>query len=217
MPNLTASISLYLYSQSGTWPELMEERDRVLHWSSEVLARVNDNIKSEDTFLMDYEEDKINEKINKWIDQQNPRIEQTREKYPNRQDDCEQQLQVKITKIKEKRKKKLLRDYKSAYCDLKKFNKRIDSLGKEQMKLHNEIVEMEKVWQKERQKNSNKFGALRAQVFHNLRASEKMLFEEKRLKVEFSKKIYDVDHKHMTEIGQEYDKIVKEFEKCASK
>jgi len=66
-----------------TWAGLLEERDRVIHWSSEVLARVQDNVTNEDTFLMDYDDAKIDDKINAWIRNNQIRIDETFEKFPN--------------------------------------------------------------------------------------------------------------------------------------
>lgn len=50
-----------------TSEELMEERDLVLHYSSEVLARVAANINNEDTFLMDYDNERIEIKVNQFM------------------------------------------------------------------------------------------------------------------------------------------------------
>jgi hypothetical protein len=65
-----------------TWEGILEERDRVLHWSSEVLARVQDNVTNEDTFLMDYDDAKIDGKIDTWIQNNQIKIDETFEKFP---------------------------------------------------------------------------------------------------------------------------------------
>lgn len=66
-----------------TWEGLLEEKDRVLHWSSEVLARVQDNVRNEDTFLMDYDDDKVDAKIDTWIKTNRTRVDETFNKFPN--------------------------------------------------------------------------------------------------------------------------------------
>lgn len=66
-----------------TWEGLLEERDRVLHWSSEVLARVQDNITNEDTFLMDYDDSKIDAKVVTWIKTNQTRVHEMFNKFPN--------------------------------------------------------------------------------------------------------------------------------------
>lgn len=70
-----------------TWEELMAEKDRVLQWSSEVLAQINDNIHNEDIFLMDFENAKIDAKVEKWIANNKTRIESTMAKFPDADDD----------------------------------------------------------------------------------------------------------------------------------
>lgn len=46
---------------------LYDEWRRVLHWSAEVLARADDNILEEDSFLMDYDCEKIAAKVDQWL------------------------------------------------------------------------------------------------------------------------------------------------------
>lgn len=66
-----------------TWEGLMEEKDRVLYWSSEVLAKVQDNIRNEDTFLMDYDEEKMDGKIDTWIKTNQIHVDEILNKFPN--------------------------------------------------------------------------------------------------------------------------------------
>lgn len=53
---------------------LERERWRILRLSAEVLARVDDNVNSEDSFLMDYDNEAISIKIDKWLDAERSRI-----------------------------------------------------------------------------------------------------------------------------------------------
>lgn len=57
------------------WKHLMNERDRILRCSSEILARVQDNVTDEDTFLMDYDDEKIVSKMDTWITTTEPEFE----------------------------------------------------------------------------------------------------------------------------------------------
>lgn len=82
-----------------TWQGLLEEKDRVLHWSSEVLARVQDNVTNEDTFLMDYDDDKIDAKINTWIKTNQTRIDETFKKFPNAPDTLKNVVNSGIEKV----------------------------------------------------------------------------------------------------------------------
>lgn len=82
-----------------TWEGLMEERDRVLHWSSEVLARVQDNVTNEDTFLMDYDDNKINAKIDTWIKTNRTRVEETFNKFPNAPEHLRNVVNTGIEKV----------------------------------------------------------------------------------------------------------------------
>lgn len=82
-----------------TWQELMEERDRVIHWSSEVLARVQDNVTNEDTFLMDYDDNKINGKIDSWIKTNQARVNDTFNKHPNASDQLKNTVRTGVEKV----------------------------------------------------------------------------------------------------------------------
>lgn len=53
---------------------LASERWRVLRWSAEILARVEDNINSEDSFLVDYDNFAIAAKVDKWLDAERSKI-----------------------------------------------------------------------------------------------------------------------------------------------
>lgn len=78
---------------------LKEERDRVLHWSGEILAKVSDNIHSEDTFLMDYTDEKLNQKVKVWIDKGTAQVNQALSKTPNITQECKNTTSAKIEKV----------------------------------------------------------------------------------------------------------------------
>lgn len=82
-----------------TWQGLLEEKDRVLHWSSEVLARVQDNVTNEDTFLMDYDDDKVDAKIDTWIKTNQTRVDETFNKFANASDVLRNVVKTGIEKV----------------------------------------------------------------------------------------------------------------------
>lgn len=81
------------------------------------------------------------------------------------------------------------KDYKSAYSDIKKFNKKVDQLGADERKIHADVQKLEEECAGDTQKFQKKFGPLRVKVFDNLRTGEKMIFQDKRLKTDFTKKV----------------------------
>ena len=83
-----------------TWQGLLEERDRVLHWSSEVLARVQDNVTNEDTFLMDYDDDKVDAKIDTWIKTNQTRVDETFNKFANAPAELRNVVKTGIEKVR---------------------------------------------------------------------------------------------------------------------
>ncbi|XP_025993566.1 uncharacterized protein LOC105195451 isoform X2 [Solenopsis invicta] len=200
-----------------TWTGILEERDRVLHWSSEVLARVQDNVTNEDTFLMDYDDDKIDNKIEIWIKTNQTQVEETFKKFPNASLSLKNVVNAGIEKISEEIRTKMRKDYQQAYSDIKKFNKKVDELGANERKLHAEIQSLEEECAGDTKKFQKKFGPLRLKVFDNLRTGEKMIFKDKRLKSDFTKRIYDIDHKHSAECVKQIDKLLKDFEKNVAK
>lgn len=82
-----------------TWEGLLEEKNRVLHWSSEVLARVQDNVTNEDTFLMDYDDDKIDAKIDTWIKTNRTRVDETFNKFSNAPEHLRNVVNTGIEKV----------------------------------------------------------------------------------------------------------------------
>ncbi|XP_020282034.1 uncharacterized protein LOC109853891 [Pseudomyrmex gracilis] len=197
-----------------TWEELVEEKNRVLHWSSEILAKVQDNVTNEDTFLMDYDDDKVNTKIDVWIKTNQPRIDKAMNKFPNAPDQLKDTVRNKIDKFGEELRIKVWKDYQNAYKDIKHFNKKVDRLGENERKIHADIQELEKKC-KEVRKFQKKFGPLRAKVFDNLKTGDKMMFQDKRLKTNFVKKVYNIDHRSYTKYLKRIDKLLKDFgKKC---
>ncbi|XP_018300677.1 uncharacterized protein [Mycetomoellerius zeteki] len=200
-----------------TWEGLLEEKDRVLHWSSEVLARVQDNVRNEDTFLMDYDDDKVDAKIDTWIKTNRTRVDETFNKFPNASAQLKNVVNTGIERLIEEIRAKMRKDYQNAYNDIKKFNKKVDQLGSDERKIHAEIQNLEAECAGNTPKFRKKFGPLRLNVFDNLRTGEKMIFQDKRLKSDFTKKVYDIDHKNSAECVKRIDKLLKDFEKNAAK
>ncbi|KAH0952535.1 hypothetical protein HN011_002280 [Eciton burchellii] len=197
-----------------TWEGILEERDRVLHWSSEVLARVQDNVTNEDTFLMDYDDAKIDGKIDTWIQNNQIKIDETFEKFPTASSYHKDTVKTGVEKITQDLRTKVRKDYQNAYHDIKKFNKKVDQLGAEERKIHADIQKLEDECPPgDIQKFQKKFGPLRIKVFDNLRTGEKMIFQDKRLKTDFVKKVYDIDHKNSAECSKRIEKLLKDFEK----
>jgi len=83
---------------------------------------------------------------------------------------------------------------------MKKFSKKVDQLGSDERKLHAEIQNLEVEFAGDVQKFQKKFGPLRLKVFDNLRTGEKMIFQDKRLKTDFSKKVKFLLYVHKTAI-----------------
>lgn len=82
-----------------TWQELIEERDRVLRWSSEVLARVDENVESEDTFLMDYDNATIDAKVDRWIANQKYKWEVALARFPDAPDSSRNNVNTEVTRV----------------------------------------------------------------------------------------------------------------------
>lgn len=80
-------------------------------------------------------------------------------------------------------------DYRHAYTDIKNFTKKVDKLGKRQRKIHGKILELETICDGDVKRFQKKLGPLRVKTFENLRTGEKMMFEDKRLKTKFAKRV----------------------------
>lgn len=198
-----------------TWSALLEERDRVLHWSGEILAKVDDNVQNEDTFLMDYSEEKVKAKVKRWFNTGMATLNLVWTKFPNARSDCKKSIKEKAEKYLKEISEKVIKEYESAYSDIKKFTKKVDKFGEEQRKIHEEIQQVENAVGRDLAKFTKKFGPLRVKVFKNLEIGEKFMFEDKRLKDSFVKKIFDIDTKMASECAKKFEKLVKEAEKCA--
>ncbi|XP_039302761.1 uncharacterized protein LOC113004668 [Solenopsis invicta] len=187
-----------------TWIGTLEEKDRILHYSSEILALVLDYIRNEDTFLMSYDDDKIEDKVKMWIKNQT-------------RDEKFEMLLISSLLLKNAVNDginkiiigKMRKDYRKAYNDIKKFNKKVDKLGANQRKLHAEIQSLEEECAYDLKKFQKKFGLLRRKVFDNLRTGEKMIFQDRRLKRAFIKQIYVIDDKYSAECAKQIDKLLK--------
>ncbi|XP_012283554.1 uncharacterized protein LOC105701406 [Orussus abietinus] len=200
-----------------TWEELLEERNRVLHWSAEVLARVDDNMTNEDTFLMDYDNDRVNEKVEKWVHSNRARADAVIAKYPDTTEDCIAIIDNGMIKIIEEMNNKMRKDYRNGYSELRKFTKRVDRLGYKERQIHASIERLESECQGDPKKFQKKLGPLRLKVFDNLEIAEKIMFQDKRYKTAFTKKVYDIDHENMAECAKRFEKLLAEFERCAQK
>lgn len=82
-----------------TWKDLINEKDRVLHWSSEILARVQDNVINEDTFLMDYDDDRLDTRINTLIATKQARVDEMLNKYSDKSHECETAVRAGIEQV----------------------------------------------------------------------------------------------------------------------
>ncbi|XP_011146654.1 uncharacterized protein LOC105187516 isoform X2 [Harpegnathos saltator] len=195
-----------------TWNDLMNERDYVLHWSSEVLARVQDSVINEDTFLIDYDDDKIDIKIGTWITNNHALVDEILNKYPNVPDEYRTVVKAEMEKLIGELRTNTRKDYHRAYNNIRKFNKRVDLLGKKEREIHFKIQELKEECTENTQKFEKKFRPLREKVFNNLIISEKMMFQDKRLKVNFTKKVYDIDHKNFNDYAKRVEKLLRNFE-----
>lgn len=215
-----------------TWQDLMEERDRVLHWSSEVLARIDDNINNEDTFLMDYDDVKIEEKVHRWIlmhrinrdkcfrefiktTSYRQKIErglnQVRHK-KTRQKPNEMSLKFPLlVQIAREVKNKIRKEYRDAYSSIRQFSKQVDSLGRRQRRIHARIQKLGKSCDGDVNKFAKKLGPLRSSVFNNLCISEAIYFQERRLFNDFRKRIWDIDRRERAECWNMIEKFIRKF------
>lgn len=87
---------------------------------------------------------------------------------------------------------KMRKDYQNAYAEMKKFTKRIDVMGIEERAIHSEVQNLEIICANDPKLLIAKLGPLRKKVFANLRQSEKMGFQEKKLKTSFTRKVKKV-------------------------
>ncbi|XP_014479076.1 PREDICTED: uncharacterized protein LOC106746722 isoform X2 [Dinoponera quadriceps] len=195
-----------------TWKSLMNERDYILHWSSEVLARVQDNVTNEDTFLIDYDDDKVDAKIETWITASQARVDEMLNKYPNMSYECKTVVTTKMEQLSAELRENIRKNYQHAYNDIRKLNKRVDFLGRNGRKIHFKIQKLEEKCAGNTQKFQKKLRPLRVKIFNNLIISERMMFQDKRLKIHFTKKVYDIDHKISANYAKQVEKLLRDFE-----
>ncbi|CAK9824253.1 hypothetical protein ANTRET_LOCUS2451 [Anthophora retusa] len=200
-----------------TWDCLLEERDRVLYWSGEVLSRVVDNINQEESLLIDYDNENIDKKVDSWIESSRARIDRIFSKHPNLPEGYKARVINELEQIKEEFRIKIRNDYWHGYKDVQRFTKRVDRLGERQRKIHGKIQELENICEGNVKRFQKKFGPLRAKTFKHLRIGEKMIFQDKRLKTQFAKRVYDIDHKNVEECAKCVDKLIKNIEKASLK
>lgn len=80
-------------------------------------------------------------------------------------------------------------DYYHGYKDTVKFTKKVDLLGERQRRIHGKIQNLENTCHGSVKEFRRKFGPLRAKTFKNLRIGEKMIFQDKKLKSQFAKRV----------------------------
>lgn len=83
----------------NTWDRLLQEKDRVLYWSGEVLAQVADNVNQEMSLFIDYGEESIDEKVESWMHRNRPRVDRTISKYPNMAAQYKTRVQIELAKV----------------------------------------------------------------------------------------------------------------------
>ncbi|XP_011301233.1 uncharacterized protein [Fopius arisanus] len=192
-----------------TWQDLMEERDRVLHWSCEVLARVDDNINNEEAFLMDYDNKRIREKVNRWISEHRIRRDPCLRDFLDKSRVYRERINEGVTKIATAVMNKMRRAYRESYKNVRKFTNRVDLLGEIQRKIHREILTLDNSCKDNPKKFARKLFKLRSWVFDNLESSEKIMFVEKRRFDDFRKKVYDIDRKSRDECYEMLEKLIR--------
>lgn len=80
-------------------------------------------------------------------------------------------------------------DYRKAYNDIKTFGEKVNYLYLDQRNVHSKLQNLEEECAGDTQKLKKIFAPLRLQTFNHLRASEKMIFQDKKLKSLFMKKV----------------------------
>ncbi|KAG6803757.1 hypothetical protein HZU73_00915 [Apis mellifera caucasica] len=197
------------------WADLLKERDRVLYWSGEVLSKVIDNVNEERSFLIDYGNESIDKKIDSWMDSNEARIDRIFSKHPNLPESFKLEVTNELKQIKEDLRIKMRHDYYHGYRDMDKFTKKVDRLGERQRKIHGKLLHIENICDNDIKEFRRRFGPLRVKTFKNLKSGEKMIIKDKRLKSQFAKRVYDIDHKNVQECAKCIDKLIKIIEKKA--
>ncbi|KAF3423749.1 hypothetical protein E2986_13399 [Frieseomelitta varia] len=200
-----------------SWIDLLEEKDRVLYWSGEVLSRVAENVYQEESFLIDYGNESIDKKIDSWMESNQARIDRIFSKHADLPLSYKIEVLNEMEQIKEELTMKMRSDYYHGYKDILKFTRKVDSLGERQRRIHAKIQNLENICNGNVKEFRRKFGPLRVKTFKNLRIGEKMIFQDKKLKSQFAKQVYDIDHKNVEECAKCIDKLIKIIEKAALK
>ncbi|XP_017762003.1 PREDICTED: uncharacterized protein LOC108552109 [Eufriesea mexicana] len=200
-----------------TWADILEEKDHVLYWSGEVLSRVADNVNQEESLLIDYGNESIDKKIDAWMESNQARIDRIFSKHPDLPESYKFQMANELEQIKQEFRIKMRNDYYRGYKDMRKFTKKVDLLGERQRKIHAKIQNLENICDGDVKMFQNKFGPLRVKTFKNLRIGEKMILQDKKLKSQFAKRVYDIDHRNVEECAKSIDKLIKMIEKAALK
>ncbi|XP_058796501.1 uncharacterized protein LOC131667227 isoform X3 [Phymastichus coffea] len=144
----------------------LDEQSRVLRWSAEVLARTDENIDAENSFLLDYDAECIAGKVDHWI----------------RRDAREGRENAVALELGHELRRRLSREYQAAYADLRCFGTRVDRLADQQRRIHSRILELDP-------SQPAKLVRLRRKVRENLRKSEKMMFHDRLLRRQFIRKL----------------------------
>ncbi|XP_050593813.1 uncharacterized protein LOC126923911 [Bombus affinis] len=198
-----------------SWIDLLEEKDRVLYWSGEVLSRVADNVNQEESFLIDYGNESIDKKVDSWMESNQARIDRIFSKHPDLPEAYKIKVANELEQITEELTMQMRNDYYHGYKDTVKFTKKVDLLGERQRRIHAKIQNLENTCHGSVKEFRRKFGTLRAKTFKNLRIGEKMIFQDKKLKSQFAKRVHDIDHKNVEECAKCIDKLIKIIEKAA--
>ncbi|XP_076650626.1 uncharacterized protein LOC143357866 [Halictus rubicundus] len=193
----------------NTWARLLEEKDRVLYWSSEVLARVADNVNQEESFQIDYGDDCIDRKIDLWIEACRDKVDRILCSRRNVSQEHRTRIFREIEQVRVELMTKMRKDYYDSYSEIRRFTKKVDNLGHQQRRTHAKIHELEDTCAGNVRKFQKKFGPLRVKTFRNLVISERFIFEDRRLKAKFVKRIYDIDHKNMKTCAKSINTLTK--------
>ncbi|XP_076678691.1 uncharacterized protein LOC143374418 [Andrena cerasifolii] len=195
-----------------TWDGLLEEKDRVLYWSGEVLSKVADNVHEEEALQIDYSSEIIDEKVDTWIETNRTRIEKILSEQPDLLEEWGRRATSGIKQIREEFRLKVRNDYIDRYAALEKFTRKVDELGKHQRKIHWKIQNLEDTCAGDVKKFRKKLGCLRLKTFRNLRVGEKLMFQDKVLKWKFVKQVFKSDRKNMMDCAKRFDKLIKKSE-----
>ena len=195
-----------------TWDGLLEEKHRVLYWSGEVLSKVADNVREEESLQIDYSSEIIDEKVDTWIQTNRAGIEKILSEQPDVSEEWGRRATSEIKQIREEFRLKVRNDYIDRYAALEKFTRKVDELGKQQRKIHWKIQNLEDTCAGDVKKFRKKLGRLRLQTFRNLRVGEKLMFQDKRLKGKFVNQVFKSDRKNMVDCARRFDKLIKKSE-----